>query len=49
MSRFSQEMASLADIESMVRKIGSRSPRRRFGLAEEGRVFETDSEDAVSF
>jgi adenine-specific DNA methylase len=49
MSRFSQEMPSLADVESTVRKIGAHSPRRRFGLAEDGRVFETDSEDAVSF
>jgi adenine-specific DNA methylase len=49
MNLFAQEMSALADVESVIRRVGEHSPRRRFGLAEEGRAFETGFEDAVSF
>jgi adenine-specific DNA methylase len=47
--RIAKEMASLADATSIVQEIGSNSPQRRFGVAEEARTFELDVDDAVSF
>lgn len=47
--KFAIELSSLADVGSVVRAIGAESPPRRFGLAEEDRVFELDIEDAVPF
>jgi len=47
--RFANELKSLADIGSLIHEIGADSPERRFGLAEQNRVFELDFEDAVPF
>jgi putative DNA methylase len=47
--RFAKEVASLADVSSVIEQIGISSPHRRFGLAEEERAFDLDFEDAVSF
>jgi adenine-specific DNA methylase len=48
LGRFAREMATLADVSAIVRELGASSPQRRFGLAEEGHVFELDA-DAVPF
>ncbi len=47
--RFANELASLADVASVVEEIGAELPQRRFGLAEENRVFELDIDDVVPF
>ena len=47
--RFAKELTSLADFDSVIQEIGANSAQHRIGLSEEGRVFEMDVEDAVSF
>jgi hypothetical protein len=49
LGRFAKEVMSLADLGSVIDKVGVNSPDRRFGLAEEHRAFDLGFEDAVSF
>jgi adenine-specific DNA methylase len=49
LGRFAKEITSLADVGSVIEKVGVFSPDRRFGLAEEHRAFDLELEDAVSF
>jgi putative DNA methylase len=49
LGRFAKEVMSLADIGSVIEKVGMSSPDRRFGLEEEHHAFNFGFEDAVSF
>jgi putative DNA methylase len=47
--RFSDELKSMVDAESLIHQLGSNSPRRRIGLSEPDRAFDLDTADAISF
>jgi putative DNA methylase len=47
--RFAKEISSLAEVSSVIEKVGASLPRRRFGLAEERCRFDLDFGDAISF
>ena len=49
LKRFAKEMTRLADAGAVIGDVGKNLPSRQLGLAEEGRIFEMDIEDAVSF
>lgn len=48
-SRFADELISLADLSAVFHAFDSAVPPRRFGLEEEDRVFDLDVDDAVPF
>lgn len=49
LSRFAEEIGSLADADSVVQESGKGMPLRRFGFSEADSPFELDIDDAISF